>query len=98
MNAFNKIRHHVDGLDPTGGIEPAVSATKAEHFRNSVAQVQFAEQRADHIVQTRAQAAAGHDSGARFLRVEKETRPRPGQLEMHSGVSPDLNSFWNTNV
>ena len=55
--------------------------------------MQFEKERANDVVESRAQSAAGHNAGARFLRVEKKFRARPGQFELQSRFRADLDSL-----
>jgi hypothetical protein len=55
-------------------------------------------ERPDDIVQARTQSAARNDPGARLLRIEKQLRPRPGQLELNTRIGADLDPVRNANV
>ena len=82
MNVINEPRRDRDRLDAARRVEPAVSAAEAEHFGDAIAVVQFKEERADDVVEARAQAPAGHDAGARLLRVEEEPLARAREFEL----------------
>ena len=90
MNVVNKCRRDLHRLNSALRIEPAVATAETEHFRDAVAVVQFEKERANDVVQARTQTATRNDPGARLLRIEKQLRPRPCQLELDARIRADL--------
>ena len=88
----------VDRLNAAFRIESAVAATKSDYLAHAVAVMQLEKERANYIVETGTKSAAGHDGGARFLRIEEKFRPRTGHLEFQPRMRADFNAFGNMNV
>jgi hypothetical protein len=84
MNLIDELRRDLHGLRTVRGIEPAVAAAKAKHLGDAVAVVQFEKERADDVVEARAQAATRHNARARLFRVEEKLGVETGQLELES--------------
>jgi hypothetical protein len=93
MNVINKCRRELHRLHSALRIESAVASTETEHLRDAVAVVQFEKERANDVVQARTQTATRNDPGARLLRIEKQLRPRPCQLELDPWIGADLDSL-----
>ena len=83
VNVINEGRRQHCRFLAARRIKTLITASKPQHFRNSVGMMEFKKKRADHVVQAGAQAAAGHDAGACLRRVEKQFVSRPGQLKQH---------------
>ena len=80
------------------GIEPAVTAAKAEHLGDAVAVVQFEKDRADDVVEAGAQSATRHNARARLFRVEEKFRSRAGQLELKSRLGTNFDPLGDAEV
>src|SRR5689334_8048452 len=98
MDTIHELRRDLHRLATAGGIESAIAAAEAEHFADTIAVVQLEEERANDVVQPRAQPAASHDSGARLFRVEEELCPRPRDLELHPRLRGDLDPLRDADV
>jgi hypothetical protein len=90
MNAIDELRCDLHRLHAARRIEPAVTAAKAEHLGDAIAVVKFEKERADDVVESRTQTSARHDARARLLRIEKEFRSRPRQLELDARFRTDF--------
>ena len=95
MNVINKRWRNSNGLYSVLRIEPAVSTAETEHFGHTVAIMQFKKQRANDVVEARAQTAARHDSGTRFLRVEEKLCTWAGFLEPQTRLSTRFDPLRN---
>ena len=63
-------------------IQDARPATETKHVAHAVAVVQLKEQRSNDVIQAGAKSAAGHDPGARLLRVEKKLCARASHFKL----------------
>ena len=63
------------------GDESLIAVAEAVDLSHAVAIVQLHDQRPDHVVEPRAEAAAGDDAGAGFGGIEENFAARPGRLE-----------------
>jgi len=86
------------GSAPRSGSEPAVSAAKTEHLGDPVTVVEFKKERADDVVEPRTQTAARHDARPRLLRIEKQLRPRPRQLERDARFRTDFDPLGDADI
>ena len=82
MNAIDELRRELHRLAAALRIDSAVAATKAKHLGDAVAVLEFEKERVDDVIEPRAQTAAGHDTRARLLRIEKQLRTRPRHLKL----------------
>src|SRR6187401_2922066 len=98
MNTVDELRRDVHRLHRAVRIDSAVAAAKADDLRNTVPVMELEKERANDIVQPRAQTAAGDDAGARLLRVEEQLRARPSQLEADSRIFANLNPLRDANI
>jgi hypothetical protein len=70
--------------------QPFVSVSKTEDLANTVVVVEAQGHRADHVVDPRAEAAAGDDAAGDGGRVEKDPLSRTGQFHgWHGSPGPD---------
>ena len=76
------------GSWPYSRDEALVPVADAEDAAHAVAVVQGHHQGADHVVDARAQAAAGHDGGCGLLRVEEDALPRDPAASKAGRSSP----------
>src|SRR5262249_12431749 len=63
MNAVDHLVGEDEGRGAVFRIEALISPAEAEHFFDAIGLVHFEEERADHIVESRTEAATGHDAG-----------------------------------
>jgi hypothetical protein len=98
MNVIDELRRDLHRLAAALRIEAAVTAAKAEHLGDAVAVVEFEKKRADDVVEARTQTAARHDARARLLRIEKQLRPRPRQLELDAWFRPDFDPLGDADI
>src|SRR6476659_6321997 len=98
MNTTDVFRGELYRLTIGFGIEPAVTAAKAEHLLHAIAVVELEKERTNDVVQSGTKSAAGHDAGPRFLRVKEKLCARPGCLELHARLRPNFNALRDANV
>jgi hypothetical protein len=98
MDAIHELRRDLRRFRTALRIESAIAVSKAQHRRNPVAIVQFEKERADDVVETRAQSTARHDAGACLPWVKEEIRTKTSQFEVVPGPGPDFDPFWNADV
>ena len=71
----------LDGLVPCSPTRPCVAVAEAEDLADAVALRQLEDEPADHVVDPRAQAAAGDDPAAEARGLEEDAVARPRELE-----------------
>src|SRR5215470_11388561 len=81
VNLIHKPRCEPYRLWAARWIKTLIAASKPEDFCHSVRMMESEEKRADHVVQTWTEAAARYDPGAGLFRIEKQLRPRSGELK-----------------
>src|SRR5690606_30324541 len=72
MNACDGLCREVVGIDADTVNQAFIAVAKAEHTFHAVAVGQFQDDAADHVVETRAEAAARHDAACDLARFEED--------------------------
>ena len=81
VDAADGRRVQLDRDVAVAGGEPLVAVAEAEDVAHPVVVVEAEHDRADDVVEPRAEAAAGDDAALELGRVEVDLRARPGLLE-----------------
>ena len=81
VDRFDKLLAQHDRLQTRLGIQSQIAVADTEHTTHAVVFSEFIKHRANHVVQSRRQAAAGHDRSRRLLRPKENVLPRSGHLE-----------------
>ena len=81
MDVVDKFRAERHRFTTAPGVQPLIAVPETENFTHAVAVIQLQHQGADHIVEAGTQPATSDDTGAGFLRIEKQHLARPGDLE-----------------
>src|SRR5215475_4585824 len=81
MNLIHKLRCEPYRLWAARWIKTLIAASKPEDFCHSVRMMESEKKRAELVIQTWTEAAARYDPGTRLFRIEKQLRPRSGELK-----------------
>jgi hypothetical protein len=68
-------------------VKSGVTAAESENFLYPIGVMEFKKDGPDHIIQTRAKAAAGHYSRTGVFGIEKKHRPGAGHFKRKTGRS-----------
>ena len=99
MNIFDKFVCKGDWLGAAPGIKSLIAVHKAEDFTNAVTMIKLMHQRADNVVQSGTEAAAGNDACPRFLGIEIKVFTRSGNFEQNLffwrgfGINDDVEKY-----
>ena len=85
MNAIDVVGRQLERYVTVSLYQPFVAETKSQNFRDAVLMVQAEHDRADHVVQPRADTAACDDATHKRGRIEVQTLSRTGHF--HRRVS-----------
>ncbi len=82
MNVVDELRRQHERLLAARRVEALVAVAKTEDFLHAVAVMKFQKQGTDHVVQPRAQSAAGDDASAGLLGIEEQLRAWASEFEL----------------